>query len=144
MSKGPFTVLLVEDDPAHAELVLRNLEDHRESNRIIHMSDGESALDFLFRRGEYSDAPKPHVILLDLRLPKVSGLEVLQQIRASDDLRMIPVVVLTTSEAEKDVETAYQHHANSYIVKPLDFQRFNLLMKELGYYWLGWNHYPWA
>jgi len=144
MRKGPFTVLLVEDDPAHAELVLRNLEEHMESNRIIHLSDGESALDFLFHKGEYIDAPQPHVVLLDLRLPKVNGLEVLRQIRASDDLHMIPVVILTTSEAEKDVERAYEYHANSYIVKPLDFERFNLLMKELGYYWLGWNHYPWA
>ncbi len=143
MPKEPFTVLLIEDDPAHAELVLRSLEDYRAENHIIHLTDGEAALDFVFRRGEYKEAPRPHMILLDLRLPKVHGLEVLRQIRASEDLHMIPVVVLTTSEAEQDVVRAYEHSVNSYVVKPLDFGRFTKLMRELGYYWLGWNHYPW-
>ncbi len=143
MPKEPFTVLLIEDDPAHAELVLRSLEDYRAENHIIHLTDGEAALDFVFRRGEYKEAPRPHMILLDLRLPKVHGLEVLRQIRASEDLHMIPVVVLTTSEAEQDVVRAYDHSVNSYVVKPLDFGRFTKLMRELGYYWLGWNHYPW-
>lgn len=143
MPREPFTVLLVEDDPAHAELVLRSLEDYRAENHIIHLTDGEAALDFVFRRGEYEDAPRPHMILLDLRLPKVHGLEVLRQIRASEDLHMIPVIVLTTSEAEQDVVRAYEHRVNSYVVKPLDFARFTSLMRELGYYWLGWNHYPW-
>ncbi len=143
MANEPFTVLLIEDDPAHAELVLRGLEDQHGEHRIIHVSDGEAALDFLFRRGAYADAPRPHVILLDLRLPKVHGLEVLRQLRASEELRMIPIIVLTTSEAEQDIVRAYDYEVNSYVVKPLDFAQFTNLMRDLGYYWLGWNHYPW-
>ena len=144
---APFTILLVEDNPAHAELVLRSLEDHRVANTIVHLSDGESALDFLFRRGPYADpldSPRPHVVLLDLRLPRMDGLEVLRQIRASEELHMLPVVILTTSEAERDVARAYEQHTNSYVVKPLDFEGFTTLMDDLGFYWLGWNHYPWS
>ncbi len=142
-----FTILLVEDNPAHAELVLRSFEDHRVANTIVHLSDGESALDYLFRRGPFTDpdeSPRPHVILLDLHLPRMDGLEVLKEIRASDDLHMLPVVILTTSEAERDVAKAYEQHTNSYVVKPLDFERFTALMADLGFYWLGWNYYPWS
>ena len=147
MRGEPFTILLVEDNPAHAELVVRSFEDHRVANKIIHLSDGESALDFLFRRGPYTDpkdSPRPHVILLDLRLPRMDGLEVLKNIRASDELHTLPVVILTTSEAERDVAKAYERHTNSYVVKPLDFKGFTTLMKDLGFYWLGWNYYPWS
>ena len=147
MHGEPFTILLVEDNPAHAELVLRSFEDHRVANTIVHLSDGESALDYLFRRGSFADpeeSPRPHVILLDLRLPRKDGLEVLREIRASDDLHTLPVVILTTSEAEKDVTMAYRQHANSYVVKPLDFEGFMALMENLGFYWLGWNYYPWS
>lgn len=143
----PFTILLVEDNPAHAELVLRSFEDHRVSNKITHLSDGESALDYLFRRGAYADpkdSPRPHVILLDLRLPRMDGLEVLKEIRASEDLHTLPVVILTTSEAERDVGKAYEQHTNSYVIKPLDFEGFTSLMEDLGFYWLGWNHFPWS
>ena len=147
MRGEPFTILLVEDNPAHAELVLRSFEDHRVANKIIHLSDGESALDYLFRRGVHADpkdSPRPHVILLDLRLPRMDGLEVLQEIRASEDLHTLPVVILTTSEAERDVAKAYEQHTNSYVVKPLDFEGFTALMEDLGFYWLGWNYYPWS
>jgi CheY-like chemotaxis protein len=140
-------ILLVEDNIAHAELVKRSLEDHPVANRIIHVADGESALAFLFRRGRFSDpdsSPKPHVVLLDLRLPRVDGLEVLKEIRTSAELEKLPVVVLTTSEAERDVAKAYEYHANSYLVKPLDFDKFAKLMDDLGFYWLQWNYYPWA
>lgn len=143
----PFTILLVEDNPAHAELVLRSFEDHRVANNIIHLSDGESALDYLFRRGPHADpkkSPRPHVILLDLRLPRMDGLEVLKEIRSSDEFHTLPVVILTTSEAERDVAKAYEQHTNSYIVKPLDFAGFTALMEDLGFYWLGWNYYPWS
>lgn len=142
-----FTILLVEDNPAHAELVLRSFEDHRIANRIIHLSDGETALDYLFRRSPFLNAeesPRPHVIFLDLRLPRMDGLEVLQEIRASEDLHRLPVVILTTSEAERDVSRAYEHHTNSYVVKPLNFEGFTELMEDLGQYWLGWNSYPWS
>ena len=142
-----FTILLVEDNPAHAELVIRSFEDHRVANHIIHLSDGEAALDYLFQRGSFADkktSPRPHVILLDLRLPRIDGLDVLKEIKSSDDLRNIPVVILTTSEAERDAAYAYEQHANSFVVKPLDFSRFTELMKELGFYWLGWNYFPWS
>jgi CheY-like chemotaxis protein len=138
-------ILLVEDNLAHAELIRRNFETHRIANRLIHVTDGEMALEYLFRRGAYADpeqSPRPHLILLDLRLPKIDGLEVLKVIKTSQELQPIPVVILTTSEAEQDVLHAYQHHANSYLVKPVDFHQFTRLMEELGFYWLAWNYYP--
>jgi CheY-like chemotaxis protein len=140
-------ILLVEDNEAHAELVMRSFEDHALANKIYHVKDGEEALDYLFHRGLYADigtSPVPHVVLLDLRLPKIDGLEVLRQIRESDATKRLPVVVLTTSAAEVDVAKAYKYHVNSYLVKPLDFDQFSKLMKDLGYYWLAWNHYPWS
>jgi CheY-like chemotaxis protein len=141
----PMLVMLVEDNPDHAELVMRALADHRVANKIQHVPDGQLALDYLFRHDEYVDpakSPRPHVILLDLRLPRVDGLEVLKQIKESDELRMIPIVVLTTSEAERDVVRAYTHHANSYLVKPVGYDQFNKMMEDLGFYWLGWNTQP--
>ncbi|MFQ5571021.1 MAG: response regulator [Rhodothermales bacterium] len=143
----PLTVLLIEDNPAHAELVVRSLKNHRLANKVVHLSDGEMALKYLFRRGAYADperSPRPHVILLDLRLPRVDGLDVLKEIKTSESLRTIPVVVLTTSEAERDVAQAYEQHANSFVVKPLDFDQFTRLMEELGFYWLDWNYHPWS
>jgi len=140
----PVLVMLVEDNLDHAELVMRTLADHRVANRIIHFTDGQSALDYLFRRGEYADPPgaRPHVILLDLRLPRVDGIEVLQAIKESPELRQIPVVVLTTSETEKDIARAYYNHANSYLVKPVGYEEFVKLMQDLGFYWLSWNTLP--
>jgi CheY-like chemotaxis protein len=117
------------------------------ANKIKHVPDGEEALDYLFRRASYTDpkkSPRPHVIFLDLRLPKVDGLEVLTEIKTSDELRRIPVVVLTTSETEGDVSTAYDNHVNSYLVKPVDFDKFTKLMNDLGFYWLSWNRKPWS
>lgn len=107
--------------------------------------DGQTALDYLFRRGEYEDpktSPRPHMILLDLRLPRVDGLEVLHQIKERDELKNVPVIILTTSEAEKDVARAYDNHVNSYLVKPVGFDEFSKLMNDLGFYWLGWNTHP--
>jgi CheY-like chemotaxis protein len=141
----PIVILLVEDDPAHAEIVRRNFADSRLANRLIHVADGQVALDYLYRRGEFSapdQSPRPHLILLDLRLPKVDGLEVLKAIKADAELARIPVVILTTSSAEADVAKAYDRHANSYLVKPVDFRQFLELMDTLGYYWLAWNQYP--
>jgi len=138
-------VMLVEDNPDHAELVMRTLADHRVANRIIHFADGQTALDYLFRQGDYanpSTSPRPHVILLDLRLPRVDGLEVLRMIKESAELCVIPVVVLTTSEAERDVARAYNNHANSFLVKPVGYEEFTGLMRDLGFYWLGWNTHP--
>lgn len=145
MQGEPITILLVEDDPAHAEIVRRNLESSRIGNRLVHVSDGQAALDYLYCRGTFSDpllAPRPGLILLDLRLPKVDGLEVLKTVKADDALNQIPVVILTTSSAESDVARAYDCHANSYLVKPVDFTQFVELMEVLGYYWLVWNQFP--
>ena len=138
-------ILLVEDNIDHAELVIRTLSEHRVPNKICHLMDGQAALDYLFRCGEYSDpknSPRPNLILLDLRLPRIDGLEVLKAIKEADNLKHIPVVVLTTSEAERDVARAYVNHANSYLVKPVGFDEFNKLMDDLGFYWLEWNTTP--
>lgn len=145
MRGEPINVLLVEDDPAHAEIVRRNFEMFRIANRLKHVWDGEEALDYLYRRGKFTDrseSPRPGVILLDLRLPKIDGLEVLKTIKSDPDLRRIPVVVLTTSAAETDKVKAYESFANSYLVKPVDYAQFVALMQSLGYYWLAWNDYP--
>jgi CheY-like chemotaxis protein len=141
----PLVILLVEDDPAHAELVARSLEDSTVPNRVIHVEDGAEALDYLFRRGRFADpaaSVRPHLILLDLRLPKVDGIEVLDAVRAAPDLAAIPIVMLTTSAAEQDVVGAYARHVNSYLVKPVDFDRFERLMHDLGFYWLTCNTSP--
>lgn len=148
MVKGePIHILLVEDNPDHVEIVVRNLKEHRIANRVNVCMDGEAALDYLFGRGEYADQkqhPRPHVVLLDLRLPKVDGLQVLKEIKSSDALKHIPVVILTTSEAETDVAMAYEYHANSYLVKPVDYEKFMRLLCDMGFYWLGWNFDPWT
>ncbi len=143
----PVAVLLVEDNAAHAELVIRSFEDHRSANRIYHVSDGEEALDYLFRRGDYADptkSPMPHMVILDLRLPRIDGLEVLKEIKSVKELEKIPTVIFTTSSAEMDVAKVYEYHANSYLVKPVNFEKFNQLMDDIGFYWLAWNHHPWG
>jgi CheY-like chemotaxis protein len=145
MMGEPVLVMLVEDNADHAELVVRTLEDHHIANRIEHFIDGQTALDYLFRRGEYEDpatSPRPHMILLDLRLPRVDGLEVLRVIKEDEVLKNIPVIILTTSEAEKDMARAYDNYVNSYLVKPVGFDEFRRLMNDLGFYWLGWNTHP--
>lgn len=145
MKGEPITILLVEDDPAHAEIVRRNFEGFRMANNLVHVADGQAALDYLFHQAEYSDlksSPRPGLVLLDLRLPRIDGLEVLETIKKDSDLSRIPVVVLTTSSAEIDLVKAYDFHANSYLVKPVEFPQFMTLMETLGYYWLAWNEYP--
>ena len=142
----PLTILLVEDDAAHAELIARCFEQHQVANRLYHVSNGEDAMDFLYQRDRYADvqcSPRPHLVLLDLRLPGTSGLEVLGFIKADSGLRSIPVVVVTTSDEQADMADAYQQHVNSYLVKPLSFDKFSQLMRDLGFYWLGWNRRPW-
>ena len=138
-------VLLVEDDPDHADLVTFSLVESQPKAKVVHhVSDGVIALDYLFRRGDFANpdqSPRPHLILLDLRLPKVDGLVVLREIKASSDegLRRIPVVVLTSSEADGDTAAAYDFRANSYVVKPVDYEKFHQLVADLGHYWLVWN-----
>lgn len=145
MQGEPIVVLLIEDDPAHAEIVKRNFEISRIANRLIHLPDGQAALDYFHRRGAFSDpvtSPRPGIVLLDLRLPKVDGLQVLKTVKGDPLLENIPVVILTTSAAESDIVKAYEYHANSYLVKPVDFNKFTELMDTLGYYWLVWNKHP--
>ena len=145
MNGEPIVILLVEDDNGHAELVRRNYEDCLLANTLIRVADGQEALDYLYRRNAFSDpakSPRPGIILLDLRMPRVNGLEVLKIIKEDAALSSIPVVILTTSEAELDIAKAYESHANSYLVKPVDFTKFTELLKTFGYYWLAWNQGP--
>ena len=146
MNGEALTILLVEDNLDHAELVMRNMEDFKVANIINHVEDGEAALDYLYGRGKFADRkqfPLPHLMLLDLRLPKIDGLEVLKEVKNDPFLRALPVVILTTSDAERDQVIAYEYHANSYITKPVDFSQFSRLLKDLGFYWLAWNKRPW-
>ena len=145
MKGEPVLVMLIEDNADHAELIIRTLEEHRIVNRVRHFFDGQAALDYLFQRGEFADpasSPRPHIILLDLRLPRMDGIDILKTIKRDEILKCIPVVVLTTSEADKDVTKAYYNHANSYLVKPVGFEEFKQLMDNMGFYWLSWNTNP--
>ena len=136
-------VLLVEDDPGHAELVRRHLQRSSRTLRLSHVADGQEALDYLRGEGEYAGAhDHPDLILLDLRLPRVDGLEVLRQIKEDPALARIPVVILTTSHSSPDIAEAYARRANSYLVKPVDFQQFSDLMEQVKHYWTVWNEYP--
>ena len=138
-------ILYVEDDPNDAELALRALKKNNLANNLVHVQDGEAALDFLLARGEYRDRIQdgnPKVILLDLNLPKVSGLEVLKAVRADAGLRFIPVIIMTSSREEKDLIASYELGVNSYIVKPMDFEKFVQAVREIGLYWLLLNEHP--
>ncbi|MBU2996927.1 response regulator [Cellulophaga baltica] len=134
-------VLLVEDRPEDAELTIRSLKENNFMNKIKLIEDGQEALDYLFGEGIYEGArPElPKLLLLDLKLPKVSGLEVLERIRDDEKLKHLPVVILTSSNENMDIETAYKLGANSYIVKPVDFINFAQAIKEVGMYWLVLN-----
>jgi CheY-like chemotaxis protein len=131
--------LLVEDDDDHAAIVLRTLQRNRISNTVDRVADGEQALAYLRQQPPYADRPRPDVILLDLKLPRLDGHEVLSTIKSEPGLRTIPTVVLTTSDAEIDRHRAYDNHANSYLVKPVDFQRFRQMVEDLNLYWGVWN-----
>jgi len=141
----PPQVLLVEDNPDHEELIRRAFAELEPKVALAVARHGEEALDYLHRRGEYQDpsrSPRPRLILLDLRLPRVDGLEVLGEIKSSPTLRSTPVVVLTTSDSEHDVARAYAQHANSYLVKPAEFARIRELIDRMQSYWLGMNRLP--
>jgi two-component system, response regulator len=131
--------LLVEDNNAHAKLVMLQFHDLGSDVTIDRVSDGEEALDYVFARGKYAGKPQPDVIVLDLNLPKIDGHEVLRQLKENEKLRSIPVIVLTTSQAEADTRRAYKHYVNSYLVKPIDFDQFQKMMHDLGRYWSAWN-----
>lgn len=134
--------LLVEDDDIHAHLVMRSLEKAKLEAHVARVANGAEALSYLQGVESFADEPRPDVILLDLKLPRVSGHEVLAAIKEDDDLRMIPVVVMTTSRDELDRAKAYQHHANSYVVKPADFAKFRQVVTEVSHYWGECNEPP--
>jgi CheY-like chemotaxis protein len=137
-------ILLVEDDPKDVELTLTALEEYHLANEVVVTRDGEEALDYLFRRGTFTTRSNenPAVLLLDLKLPKVDGLEVLQQIKSNENLRVIPVVVLTSSREERDVLASYKLGVNAYVVKPVDFHEFVNAIRELGIFWAIINAPP--
>lgn len=140
MTGEPITILLIEDNEDHAALIIRNFKNFKVANNIIHLEDGEQAINYISLIGQEHE--KPHLVLLDLRLPKIDGLEVLETFKSTPLLADIPVVVLTTSDAISDVEKACKVHANSYLVKPVDFEKFTELMNLLGFYWICWNKKP--
>ncbi|HIY41803.1 MAG TPA: response regulator [Candidatus Nocardiopsis merdipullorum] len=127
----PIEVLLVEDDPGDVLMTQEAFEEHKVGNRLHVVPDGVEALRFLRREDEFADAPRPHLILLDLNLPRKDGREVLEEIKSDDELAHIPVVVLTTSEAEEDVVRSYRLHANAYVPKPVDFDQFIQVVRKI-------------
>lgn len=137
-------ILLVEDNPFEAELTIRNLKKHNLANRLLHIDDGAEALDFIFSTGKYSGngIQTPKLILLDLKLPKVDGLEILRQIKDNAITKMIPVVVLTSSKEDRDIVESFKLGVNSYIVKPVDFESFSQSVADLGMYWMILNQVP--
>lgn len=137
MSHGspPLDILLVEDSPSDAMLCRAALAQAGVACRVHHVEHGVDALDYLHRRGAHAGAPRPDLVLLDLNLPMLDGRKVLEAIKGDPGLRAIPVVVLTTSRAREDVDRAYQHHANCYVVKPLDFDHFTEVMREIERFW---------
>ena len=137
-------ILLVEDNPDHVALTIRALKKNQIANDVVVATDGAEALDMLFARGPYAEKPieMPSVVLLDLKLPKVDGLDVLRALRADDRTKLLPVVILTSSDEEQDVVQSYRSGANSYIRKPVDFMQFLEATKQLGLYWLVLNEGP--
>jgi DNA-binding response OmpR family regulator len=137
-------ILIVEDDPNDVELTLTALEEYNLANEVVITRDGQQALDYLHCRGEFNSrsGDNPAVMLLDLKLPKINGLEVLQHIRSDERLKMVPVVVLTSSHEEKDMIRSYQLGVNAYVVKPVDFHEFVNAVKELGVFWAVINEPP--
>jgi len=145
MEQHQVEILLVEDNPHEAELAILSLKKHRLANKLLHIDDGAEALDFIFSKGAYKEnknIPYPKLILLDLKLPKVDGLEILRQVKSDERTRAIPVVILTSSREEKDIIESYKLGVNSYIVKPVSFDAFAKAISELGFYWLLLNQEP--
>lgn len=145
MQQTPVEILLIEDNLNDAELTIRSLSKNNVSNQIVHLRDGVAALDFLFGKGEYAGrdtAYKPKVIFLDLKMPRVNGMEVLQRIKKDPLTNRIPVVVLTSSNEDPDIQLCYSLGANSYIVKPVDFDGFHKIISKLGLYWVLMNQSP--
>ena len=137
-------VLLAEDDPKDVELTLTALEEHNLANKVVVARDGAEALDYLYRRGQFADRPdgQPVVVLLDLKMPRVDGLEVLRQIKGDPELRTIPIVILTSSRQEQDIVESYDLGVNAYVVKPVAFDAFLDVVRQLGLFWVLTNEAP--
>jgi CheY-like chemotaxis protein len=131
----PIEILLVENDAGDARRTMEALKDGRLRNRITHVKDGLEAMTYLWREGEYANAPRPDLILLDLYMPRMNGREVLAEIKEDPDLRRIPVVMMTSSEQEKDIIAAYNLHVNSYVVKPVDVDQFMSAVRSIEHFW---------
>ncbi|MBW1849291.1 MAG: response regulator [Deltaproteobacteria bacterium] len=145
MHYEPSTILLVEDEEAHAELTKRAIRKAGNANRVDIVSDGEQALDYLYNREKYADKkkyPVPGLILLDIKLPGIDGIEVLKRIKEDPDLKRIPVIILTTSERDEDIVRSYEHYANSYLTKPVGFKAFEEKIVQAGFYWMILNKPP--
>ncbi len=146
MSPNSVDVLLVEDNISDAELTIRELKKHNLANNLFHVKDGEEALDFIFATGKFADVRdvlyRPKVILLDIQMPKVNGMEVLKKVKADPQTRAIPIVILTSSKESPDIQKCYDLGANSYIVKPVNFERFAEAIRNLGFYWVLLNQPP--
>lgn len=142
MNDSKVDILLVEDNPYDAEMTIRALRKVNLANSLIHVKDGAEALDFIFSKGDFADrniGSKPKVILLDIKMPRVDGIEVLRQIKSNESTRAIPVVIMTSSKEEQDIIASYNLGVNSYVVKPVDFEGFAKAVAELGFYWLITN-----
>jgi two-component system response regulator len=138
-------ILLVEDNPHEARLTILSLDEHKLADNLMHVDDGADALDFMFAKGIYADRAgerNPKIILLDLNLPKIGGLEVLRQIRENESTKSVPVVILSSSKQDRDVTTGFELGANSYIVKPVEFESFQKTVADLGMYWMFMNESP--
>ncbi|MCB2209087.1 MAG: response regulator [Bacteroidetes bacterium] len=145
METNAVEILLVEDNPNDAELTIRALRKNNIANRIHHISDGAEALEFFFATGKYEGRDvklTPKLVILDLKLPKVNGLQILEKVKADDRTKTIPIVVLTSSKEESDIVDSYKYGVNSYIVKPVDFNKFYYAISNLGLYWLLLNEPP--
>lgn len=138
----PLTILLAEDEPADAALVKSALKDTQIPSELHHVADGREAMDFLQRKSPFAKAPRPDVVLLDLNMPRMDGREVLRAIKEDPELRAIPVVVLTTSDVERDVESSYQSGAAGYAVKPIDVDKFFALIRDIELYWKTMKRWP--
>jgi len=139
---NPIEILLVEDNPGDVRLTEEAFREGRIDNELHVVTDGESALDFLYRRGDHADAVQPDLVLLDLNLPKVDGMEVLERVKDDPDLKQIPVIVLTSSEDETDIVESYDRHTNAYLTKPIDPDEFVDLVRSLESFWLRFVHLP--
>ena len=145
MDYEPTDILLVEDDEAHAELTERAIRKAGNANRVQIVPDGEEAFDYLYNRGKYKDKvkyPMPGLILLDIKLPGIDGIEILKKIKEDPELKQIPVIMLTTSEREEDIVRSYKHYANSYLTKPVGYKEFEKKIMQIDFYWMILNKPP--